>query len=192
MNDIPTVFLIILSAFTMNLVLQCALGINASSIKPGRILALVKLGIVFLSVVILWVFFSGIISSIVSGIYIYIILFPVSFMVYDGLEFIIFKYMLKRDRSEECSVNFPGGITAAALFVCINIANSFFSAVAMSFGFTAGIMLVLLILCEIRRRAALEAVPRFLRGKPLVLISMGMLSLVFSVSSILLFRIIGS
>jgi len=192
MNDIPAGFLIILSAFTMNLVLQCALGINASSAKPGRMLALYKLGIIFLTVVILWVIFSAIISSVISGIFVYVIVFPVGFMAYDGLEFIIFKYILKRDPKEECTINFPGGITAAALFICINIANGFFSAVAMSFGFTSGIMLVLLILGEIRRRAVLESVPLFLRGKPLVLISMGMLSLVFSVSSILLFRMIGS
>ena len=192
MNYIPAGFLIILSAFTMNLTLQCALGINASNKKPGRMLALIKLGIIFLSVILLWAVFSGIISSAISGIFIYIILFPVGFMVYDGLEFLVFKYILKTDRNEECSVNFPGGITAVALFVCINLANSFIAAAAMSFGFTSGIMLVLLILDEIRRRASLESVPCFLRGKPLVLISMGMLSLVFSVSSILLFRMIGS
>jgi len=38
----------------------------------------------------------------------------------------------------------------------------------------------------------LEAVPIFLRGKPLVLISMGMLSLVFSVGALLVFRMIGA
>ncbi|MCL2243144.1 MAG: hypothetical protein FWC03_01590 [Treponema sp.] len=192
MNNIPAGFMIILSAFTMNLVLQCALGINASCANPGRRLALSKLGIIFITVILLWGIFSGIISSISSGIFIYVILFPVSFMVYDGLEFIAFKYLFKSDPKEECSLNFPGGITAAALFICINIASNFLAAVALSFGFTSGIMLVLLILGEIRRRAALESVPRFLRGKPLVLISMGMLSLVFSVSSILLFRMIGS
>ena len=192
MNNIPLGFLIILSAFTMNLVLQCALGINADAKNPGRKITLVKLGIIFAAVITLWGIFSGIISSIVSGVSIYVILFPISFMVYEGLEFLLFKYILKQDPKKECSLNFPGGITAAALFICINIANNFITAAALAFGFTLGIMLVLLILGEIRRRAALESVPLFLRGKPLVLISMGLLSLVFSTASILLFGMIGS
>jgi len=62
----------------------------------------------------------------------------------------------------------------------------------MAFGFTAGIFLVYLIIIEIRRRAALEAVPFFLRGKPLVLIAMGLLSLVFSAASLLFFRMISA
>jgi len=192
MNDIPVGFLIILSAFTMNLVLQCALGINADAKNPGRRLTFIKLVIIFIAVILLWGIFSGIISSVISGIFIYVILFPVSYMVYEGLEFFVFKYILKKDPNGECSVNFPGGITAAALFICLNIANGFAAAAALSFGFTSGIMLVLLILGEIRRRAALESVPRFLRGKPLMLISMGLLSLIFSTASILLFGMIGS
>ena len=192
MNQIPFVLLFFFSAFTMNPVLQCALGINADPGHPGRRPTLVKLGIIFIAVILLWVIFSFVISSIISGIYIYVLLFPVSYMVYNGLDFLVFRYVLKKDSENDSSVKFPGGITAAALFICLNVANNFFEVVAISFGFAAGTLLVFLILCEIRQRAALEEVPRFLRGKPLILISMGMLSLVFSTVSILLFRMIGS
>jgi len=192
MNEIPFVFLVIFSAFTMNLTLQCALGVNAEPENSGRVSTLIKLGIIFIAVIVLWGVFSGIISSIVSGIFIYVLLFPVSSMTYDGLEFLVFHYILKRNPKDECSVSFPQGITAAALFICMNIANSFIEAASLSFGFAAGTMLVYLILGEICRRAGMEAVPRFLRGKPLILISMGMLSLIFSTASLLLFRMIGS
>jgi len=194
MNNMPLVFMVIFSAFSMNLVLQCGLGIKgvAEAEIPGRRLTLIKLGIIFVSVILLWVLFSVIISSVISGIYIYVLIFPVGYIVYDGLEFLLFRYVIKRDTKSENSVSFPGGITAAAVFICVNIANSFVEAAALSFGFTSGTFLVFLILCEIRRRADLEAVPRFLRGKPLVLISMGMLSLVFSTASLLLFRMIGA
>ena len=192
MSEIPFVFLVIFSAFTMNLTLQCALGINAEAGNSGRLTTLIKLGIIFIAVIILWSVFSRLLSSIISGIFIYVLLFPVSSMVYDGLEFLVFHYIFKRNPQDECSVSFPGGITAAALFICVNIANSFMEAVSLSFGFAAGTMLVFLILGEISRRAVLESVPRFLRGKPLVLISMGMLSLIFSTASLLLFRMIGS
>jgi electron transport complex protein RnfA len=119
-------------------------------------------------------------------------MFPVSYIAYDALEYLFFYQILKKSPENECSVSFPGGITAAAVFICLNIANNFAQAVFLSFGFAAGICLVMIITGEIRRRAALEAVPVFLRGKPLVLISMGMLSLVFSTGALLIFRMIGT
>jgi len=192
MNEMPLLLLIISSAFTMNLILQCGLGIKAAprSGKADNITILMKLSILFLTVILLWIVFSRIISSIFSGLFIYLLIFPVSSIVYDGLEFFIFTYILKKDRKDECSLSFPEGITAVAAFICVNIANNFIKAAALSFGFSAGAFIVFVILGEIRRRAALEAVPRFLRGKPLVLISMGLLSLIFSTASVLLFRMI--
>jgi electron transport complex protein RnfA len=192
MKEIPFFLFIFFSAFTVNPVLQCALGINGEPGNPGRKSTLVKLGIIFTAIILLWFIFSFIISYIISGIFIYVLLFPVSYMVYNGLEFLVFRYVLEEEPQDDSSVKFPGGITAAALFICLNIANSFLEAVFMSFGFASGALLVFLVLFEIRRRAVFEKVPRFLRGKPLILISMGMLSLVFSTVSLLLFRMIGS
>jgi len=192
MKEIPFVLLIFFSAFTMNPVLQCALGINAAPGNPGRKPTIIKLGVIFITVILLWVIFSMVIPSIVSGIFIYVLLFPVSYMAYNGLDFLVSRYLFEIDSNDDCSVRFPGGITAAVLFICLNIANNFIEAAALSFGFAAGTLLVFLILFEIRRRAAFEEVPRFLRGKPLILISMGMLSLVFSTVSLLLFRMIRS
>jgi len=194
MNQIPLLVLVILSAFSMNLTLQCALGIKgaAESKNPGHFTNFIKLGIIFFSVILLWAFFFKIISTIISGFFTYVLLFPVSYIVYDALEYLIFHQILKERPVNECSISFPGGITTAAVFICLNIACNFIQAVLMSFGFAAGVCLVLIITGEIRRRAALEAVPLFLRGKPLVLISMGMLSLVFSVGALLIFRMIGA
>ena len=194
MNNIPLILLIIFSAFTMNLVLQCALGIKgvAHSKNTSRVSSLIKTGIIFASILLLWVFFSKIVASVIYGTFIYVLLFPISFVVYDGLEYLIFNQALKKDTENEYTISFSGGLTAASSFICINIANNFTEAFALAFGFACGTYLVFIILGEIRRRAALEAVPQFLRGKPLVLISMGMLSLVFSTVSILLFRMIGA
>ena len=192
MNGIPLVLLIVFSAFSMNLTLQCALGINSSSVNPKRLPAMVKLGIIFVSVILLWVIFARIISSIIAGVFIYVLIFPSSAVFYATLEFFIFKFVLKRNPENENAPGFPAGVTAAAAFICVNVANNFSSALALSFGFVFGIFLVFLILCEIQKRAALEAVPRFLRGKPLVLVSMGMLSLIFSTASLMVFRMIGN
>jgi electron transport complex protein RnfA len=177
----------------MNLILQCGIGIKGVAESKNTIDAstFVKSVIIFFAVILLWLFFSKIVILISSGVFIYVLLFPVTSIVYNGLEFLIFRYLLEKDPKEEDIISFPCGITAIAAFICINIADDFLQAVVISFGFTVGIFLVNLIVREIRKRAALEAVPVFMRGKPLVLVSMGLLSLIFSTASLLLFRVIG-
>jgi electron transport complex protein RnfA len=150
------------------------------------------MGIIFISIVLLWILFARIISAILSGVYVYVLLFPVSFIIYDAIEHLVFHKVFKVDAQKQNSITFPGGITAAAVFICMNISNNFFDTLLLSLGFALGFFLVFLIIGEIRRRAALEKVPQFLRGKPLVLVSMGLLSLIFSVSSLLLFGMIGA
>ena len=193
MNGIPLLLLFIYSGFTLNLVLQCALGIKGTIESKNLLKAstFIKLGIIFLSCILLWLFFSSIISFFNMGIFLYIILFPVSFLVCEGLEFLLFRYVIKQDSDSDSFVNFPGGITAVSVFLCMTLANNILEVIILSFGFVFGIFIVNLIVREIRRRAALEAVPHFLRGKPLVLITMGMLSLIFTTASLLLFRMIG-
>jgi len=194
MRGMQLLLLLICSGFSMNIVLQCGLGIKgaAESENPSGLSTLLRTGMIFISVIILWLFFSRIVYSIIPSIFIYVLLFPVSSVVYDALEYFIFQYLYKKDPNSEYIVSFPGGITAVCVFICINLADNFLEAAVLSFGFTAGIFLVYLIIREVRKRADLEAVPRFLRGKPLVLITMGMLSLVFSLVSILLFRMAGA
>ena len=192
MNGIPLILLIIFSVFSMNLSLQCALGIKGASQSRNcsRKSTIINLGIIFFSIIILWFIFCRIVSLVISGIFIYVLIFPVSFIVYEGIQFIFTRFILKKDIENESFIRFPGGITAAAAFICMNISNSFFETAVLSFGFTSGILIVFLIIREIRRRAALEAVPNFLRGNPLILISMGLLSLIFSAASVLILGII--
>jgi len=194
MRGIQLVLLLICSGFSMNLVLQCGLGIKgaAESKNPLNVSTLIRMIIIFFSVILLWFFFSRIVNSIIHGILIYVLLFPVSSVVYDLFEYLVFRYMYKEESKAGGFVSFPGGITAVCVFICVNLADGFLEAAVLSFGFTAGIFLVYLIVREVRKKAALESVPLFLRGKPLVLITMGMLSLVFSVVSVLLFRMAGA
>jgi len=209
MNGIPGLLLFIYSAFTVNLLLQCGLGIkgvidskNSPEDKPDfqktcdnapfDIYTLTRSCIIFLAVIVLWFFFSKIIFSLIPGIYIYVLLFPVSFIFFEALEYLTFRYVLKKDMETEKHIHFPGGITAVAVFLCINIANNVLETIILSFGFASGIFIIVLIIREIRRRAALEAVPVYLRGKPLILVTMGMLSLVLTTVSFLLFGMIGA
>jgi hypothetical protein len=148
-------------------------------------------------VVVLWFVFSGIIINLIPGALIYILLFPVGSIIYYGVEHLVFNYIFKtklktKITDEKCFIDFPAGVTAVSLFLCVILAKNLVEAVIMSFGFTSGIFLINLIIREINRRASLEAIPVFLRGKPLVLIAMGMLSLVFITATLLIFRIINT
>jgi Na+-translocating ferredoxin:NAD+ oxidoreductase RnfA subunit len=194
MNGVPLILLFVISVFTMNLTLQCALGIKgtAESKKSGALINLIKTGIIFFSIVVLWLMFSKVLVSISTSIFIYILLVPVSFIVYEGLEFLVYTFLYKNRNEEESFISFPGGITAAAVFICMNIADGILQTLVLSFGFTGGIFLVSMIVREIRKRAALEKVPYFMRGKPLVLVAMGLMSLVFMVGSLLILRMIGA
>jgi electron transport complex protein RnfA len=193
-NSLPLALFVIFSGLSMNLTLQCGLGIGgaASSSSGGKSIkgALEKLGVVFVSIVLLWAFFAKIISAFSTELFVYVLLFPVASIVYDGFEYVICHFILEKEIEKDCNISFCNGITAAALFACLNLADSFVQAAALSFGFVSGIFLSFLILREIRRRAVLESVPRYVKGRPLILISMGLLSLVFTALALLLFRMI--
>jgi len=192
MGNIQYLLLFIYSGFTINIVLHCGLGISGMVESKYTLnkAAFIKLSIIFSSIILIWLFFSEIVFSLFSGIFVYVLLFPVSAVLYNGLEYFIFTYLYKKD--SEAFVNFPDGIVAVSVFICINIANNLPEAIMLAFGFTFGIFIVNLIVGEIRRKAELEAVPVFLRGKPLVIIAMGMLSLVFTAASLLFFRMISA
>jgi len=189
-----TLLLLIYSGFTINLLLQCGLGIKGAveSKNQLQIETLVRALVIFFTVVLLWFFFSRVIYVLLPGILIYILLFPVSFIVFSGFEFIVYRFIKKINAENENLISSPEGITAVSVFLCINIANNILETIVLSFGFASGVFIITVIIREIRRRAVLEAVPLFLRGKPLVLITMGMLSLVFTTASLLIFRMIST
>ncbi|MCL2410660.1 MAG: hypothetical protein FWC97_03360 [Treponema sp.] len=194
MNQMPLLLLFIYSSVAINLLLQCGLGIKETveSKAAFTVSGLIKTFLVFLAIVSLWLLFSKVVFNLVNGFFIFVLMFPVTYVFYDGLEYFVFRYIYKKENKENGDLRFSGGIAAVALFLCMVLANNFLQVVVLSLGFTSGIFLVNFAVFEIRKRAALEAVPVFLRGKPLVLITMGMLSLIFTSASLVLFRMIGS
>jgi electron transport complex protein RnfA len=85
-----------------------------------------------------------------------------------------------------------GALASAALFITLNVAGGFLEAVILALFFSAGIALAVLIINEIRLRSEMEAVPQFLRGSPLILIAMGLLSMIFSSAALMLYRVLGA
>jgi electron transport complex protein RnfA len=83
------------------------------------------------------------------------------------------------------------GLALVSLFMTLRLALTPAEALAVTLGFSLGALLAALILREINRRSSLEAVPETFRGAPLTLISMGLLSFIFSSISVILLRVLG-
>jgi electron transport complex protein RnfA len=185
--------LAVFSSLSLNLILQCGLGVRRiTAVQEGDdTIPLPQAGIIFISVLLLWVFFSYILSPLLLGFFEYVLLFPLSALVYYALEFFLYRVLLKKRSQSHRTTAFCDGLTAVSLLLTLHLASGFIDAAVLSFGFAFGILLALFILDEIHRRSGMEAVPRFLRGSPLALIAMGFLSLIFTSAAYMFFRVIG-
>ena len=213
--------LAVFSGLSMNLILRFGIGLQQIALEedPGQSgenakwAFLVWPGIYFISVMFLWLFFTILQSVLFLGFLEYILIFPVSSLFFTVMEYLVRRLVLKIDwRGQVVSGNFiindyffigslmtgavqssfNGAIVGAALFITLGLAGGFAQAAMLSFGFSAGASLAVLILGEIRRRSAMEAVPRCLRGGPLVLVTMGLLSLVFTSLAMVFYAVLGA
>ena len=183
-------FLVFFSSLSVNLILQCGLGMAGITRPHVQKVPVLKITLGFITVLLLWAFFSYILSPLTLGFFGYILFFPAASFVYFVLEYLMFTVFLKRTANED-SIFLYDGLLGAALFITYNISGNWTEALAMAFGFSAGILLTLLITGEINRRSEMETVPRFLKGRPLILISMGLLSLVFGSIAYIMNGILG-
>ena len=203
--------LAVFSGLSINLILHFGFGLRKTALTEnsntgtdteftgecGNKEIFISSGVLFITVIFLWPVFSFIRSVVSFGLFEYVLLFPVSSMFFSIFENLALRVILKKNIDGEEADNggnaLNGGVlVSASLFITLNIAGYFTEAVVLALGFTLGILLANAIVNEVSRRSEMEAVPRFLRGGPLVLITMGLLSLVFSSMAIMLFRIMGA
>jgi electron transport complex protein RnfA len=196
------VMLAVFSGLSMNLILQFGLGLKGiafdTHIGKGKLLA--ASGVLFVTVMLLWLVFSFTRSVLFLGLLEYVVLFPVSALVFSGLEYLVNRFILKVNATpgDFPSDTFPGGplvngaLAGAALFITLNVAGNIGEAIVLSLSFSCSMALVVVVVGEIRRRSGMEAVPHSLRGGPLALIALGLLSLVFSSGALMLFGVLGT
>jgi electron transport complex protein RnfA len=186
--------LMIFSGLSLNLILQFGLSLGgAAAVRRREEISWVPWGVLFLSPLILWGLFSRVPLFLYLGFGEYFLLFPLSVLVCMGLEKIC---LLAAPKTRDLpplftSISAYNGMVPAALMLTLRLAVSFAEAVVLALGFSLGALIAVLVPHEIRRRASMEAVPRFLRGRPIVVLSMGLLSLIFSSVAVLFLKALG-
>ncbi|MDR0568246.1 MAG: hypothetical protein LBG87_03470 [Spirochaetaceae bacterium] len=187
--------LFVCAGFSFNLLLHFALGIQgiAEEQERSRPLPLLQGGILFAAVLSLWGICSYLLYPLSFGLLEYVLLFPLSAGACIGLEALAVQFMPETVPGPQCFNPDSGynGLVPTALGLTLHIAGTPLEALVLSLSFAAGVLLVMVLLRYIRKRSALEPVPRHLRGRPILLISMGLLSLVFTSLTVIFFAILG-
>ena len=194
--------LAIFSGLSLNLLLSFALGtagVAGDTLPKGqttRQIPFFQLGIHFVSIIFLWAFFTIVLRPAWRGFSEYFLFFPISALACIGLESIGERLARKIAPKAGSLLKVYSALTAydglvlVSLILTVALADSFAGALIIALFFVLGNLAAMLILNEIRRRSTLEWVPRYLRGSPLVLISMGLLSLVSASVAGICFKIL--
>jgi electron transport complex protein RnfA len=127
-----------------------------------------------------------------GGLLEYFLLFPLSGLLCLALELPasrIFPWFTPPSRMFSALTGYDG-LVFLSILITLRLSLSFLETLILSFFFALGCLGAVIILREIRRRSVLERTPRWLRGSPLLLVSMGLLSLIFSSSALIFFRIL--
>ena len=184
--------LVIFASLAVNLVIHLGLGLGeiGSAQCRFRCRACLQWVVLFTAVLSLWFFFTHIAAPLSLGFLNYLLIFPLSALVCMGLEACAVRLFFKKEKPSPMfgAASAYNGLAVSALFLTMHLAASPLEAAALSLSFTGGALLAAFILCEIKRRASIEKVPPFLRGTPLILISAGLLSLIFSSAAVFLLR----
>ena len=189
--------LAVFSGLSLNLLFQFGLGIRETTAitkenELFRSLLLQWLAL-FLSVLLIWLFFSYIISPLSLGFFQYFLLFPLTVGVSRVLEegFNRLFPVLSGSPKVFSAKRGYAGLILVSLFLTLHLALTVTEAVVLSAGFSLGTILAMFIVLAVHKRSSMEPVPAFLRGLPLLIISLGLLSLIFSFIAAILLRMLG-
>ena len=194
----------VFSGLSLNLLLQFALGTGSVAgdhlhkADEKRKIPVAQFSILFASIIILWLFFKYILPVFWMGFSEFFLFFPLSALVCMGLEFLVERLLPKiinkfgGFKKTFTSITAYDGLIPASLMISFTVARNFLDILILALFFTLGNMVSMLILNEIHRKSALESVPKYIRGSPLILISMGLLSLISASMAGIFFKILGA
>jgi electron transport complex protein RnfA len=185
--------IVVFSAFYLNLFLCFGIGIRelVSRERSPTFHMYYPWGILFVVTSALWLFFERFLALIgwFPG---FLLIYPLSLFSGLGLEAAMFRLFPRLGENPGIYRIGSGynGFSPSALFLTMRLAVTFGEALLFSLAFSGGAFITCLIIKEIQKRSFLEALPRGLRGKPILLISMGLLSLIFYASALLILKVL--
>jgi electron transport complex protein RnfA len=188
--------LVFFAALSINLLLNFGLGTRELLPKklPHSFTLYYPWLVLFITTVLLWVLFARILLFF-GGIFDFILILPLSALVSTAVEKLFFSFISQyKGMKVKSEVFFTVGssyheMAVVSVLLSLHFALSFADALLLSLTFSAGSLLAFLIIREIQKRSFMETIPHGLKGMPIVLISMGLLSLVFSAVSVLFLKI---
>jgi electron transport complex protein RnfA len=181
MNNIAS--LAVISGFSLNLVLQTGLGISQifDDYKAPLRSKLFNWFNVFLSIFILWVLWTFAISPLRLGFFQYFLLFPLIVLLFSLIESLFLRLFPGLvEKKEAFSSSSYYSLAIAAFLMMSFMAEGPVEALVLAFCFSAGGLFAVVITRAVRKRTLNEKISEKFRGMPLMLISLGLLSLVFT------------
>jgi Na+-translocating ferredoxin:NAD+ oxidoreductase RnfA subunit len=189
----------ICAALGMNLMVQFGLGLGLLAADDGGMeegndtRSLPRAPILCTALFLLWMLFTYVLYPLRTGLYWYLLLYPLSAALMRGLEWVLSREGVTRLFPRlKIPGSFPAGWTELlllGLLISLHLALRPLEALLLSLCFSLGSQFSLVVLREIRRRSRFEAIPPFLWGNPLALISLGLLSMICISASIILFNL---
>jgi electron transport complex protein RnfA len=182
MNNFITLF--VFSFFSFNLVLEFGLGAREifENQKPAISSLLFQWAIMCITVFTSWLFFTYILSPLSLGFLEYFMLFPITVFLIFCFEK-LFSLLLSGRISQNGMFSIYSsysGLVLTALILTLRFADTASDALVLSFCFSFGVFFAITLLRMIKLRGKNEKIPLILTEQPLLLLSMALLSLVFS------------
>jgi electron transport complex protein RnfA len=192
MNNLAA--LAVFSGLSLNLLINLGIGIQDFKQEPYRLFRFIffQWFSLVVSVMVLWSFFTYIFTPLSLGFFEYFLFFPFAATLGSFWNF-LFARLFPREKSEERVFSMSSahnGMVTGALLITIRLAGSFSGALALVLGFSLGFLAAIFILRAILDRSLEETVPPPLCGTPLLLISTGLISLIFSSLSVIILRLL--
>jgi electron transport complex protein RnfA len=183
--------LLVFSCLSLNLVLQTGVGVSAITVGLDNPLrrGLYQWFILFVVTILVWTIFTVVLYPLGLGGLKYFLLFPSAAVLTFAAEQIVpvtiygsrqraYQQALQRPPEFQADSAYSGLAVVSTLLTMI-IASNFVEALILAAGFSSGVFLTIILTKAINERLSCEKAPALLRGMPLVLISMGLLSMIF-------------
>lgn len=171
--------LIFLSAFLLfNGITQNGFGLRFTNMPKKAVKPLLSM---IFSALISWLITHYIINPLGYGVFGVFFIFPISVLCSLCIEIIGNKlYQIPSKQLDSSVYSAYDGIAFYSAFQTVLFAHTALQAVLFTLGGALGFILILFILKGIKKRSEIEAIPKFFKGHPLLLVSTGLLSLIFT------------